>query len=46
LAEWKNFIDCVSEHKTPLVTGEDGFKVLQVIEAARKSSESGCNVRV
>lgn len=46
LAEWQNFIDCVSEHKTPFITGEDGLKVLQLIEAARKSSESGCQVNV
>ena len=38
IAEWKNFIECVIEHKTPLITGEDGLKVLQIIEAARHSS--------
>jgi predicted dehydrogenase len=41
LAEWQNFIACVTEHKTPLITGEDGFKVLQIIEAARHSATSG-----
>ncbi len=41
LAEWRNFIDCVNEHKKPLVTGEDGLKVLQIIEAARISAASG-----
>jgi predicted dehydrogenase len=46
LAEWQNFLDCVTEHKAPLITGEDGLKVLQLIEAARKSSESGCQVNV
>lgn len=46
LAEWKDFIDSVNKYKTPLVTGEDGLKVLQVIEAARKSSKSGCSVQV
>lgn len=46
LSEWHNFINCVSEHKTPLITGEDGLKVLQIIEAARKSSDSGCQVNV
>jgi predicted dehydrogenase len=46
LAEWLNFINCVSEHKTPLITGEDGLMVLQIVEAARKSSESGCQVNV
>jgi predicted dehydrogenase len=41
LAEWKNFISCVTEDKTPLVTGEDGLKVLKIIEAARHSAISG-----
>ena len=40
-AEWKNFIECVIEHKPPLITGEDGLKVLQIIEAARSSATSG-----
>ena len=46
LAEWQNFIDCVNEHKTPLITGEDGLQVLQIIEAARVSSESGDQVPI
>jgi predicted dehydrogenase len=46
LAEWKNFIDCVYEHKMPLVTGEDGLKVLEIIEAARISASSGRQVTV
>jgi predicted dehydrogenase len=41
MAEWQNFIACVTEHKTPLITGEDGLKVLQIIEAARHSATSG-----
>jgi predicted dehydrogenase len=41
LAEWQNFIACVTEHKTPLITGVDGLKVLQIIEAARDSAKSG-----
>jgi predicted dehydrogenase len=41
LAEWKNFIACITEHKTTLITGEDGLKVLQIIEAARRSAASG-----
>lgn len=47
LAEWKNFIECVVQHKQPLVTGEDGLKVLEIIEAARSSDAAGgqyCNV--
>jgi predicted dehydrogenase len=40
-AEWKNFIACVTEHQMPFITGEDGLKVLKIIEAARTSAKSG-----
>jgi predicted dehydrogenase len=40
LAEWLNFIACVTEHKIPLIAGVDGFKVMQIIEAARSSAAS------
>lgn len=46
LAEWRNFIGCVNEHQTPLITGEDGLQVLQIIEAARASAASGCQAFV
>ena len=46
LAEWKNFLDCVIENGTPLITGEDGLKVLEIIEAARSSMASGNQVSV
>jgi predicted dehydrogenase len=46
LAEWKNFIACVTEHQIPLITGEDGLKVLEIIEAARISATSGGQVPV
>ncbi len=46
LAEWQNFIASVTEHKTPLITGEDGLKVLQIIEAARISAASDGQVPV
>jgi predicted dehydrogenase len=41
LAEWLNFMDCVIHHTMPLVTGEDGLKVLKLIEAARSSDAAG-----
>lgn len=44
MAEWNNFIECVNTHKIPLITGEDGLKVLQIIEAARHSAKSGGNM--
>jgi hypothetical protein len=33
-------LSCVTKNKTPLVSGDDGLKVLQIIEAIRKSSVS------
>jgi predicted dehydrogenase len=44
IAEWGNFINSVYGDEIPLVTGEDGFKTLQIIEAAQRSSESGVQV--
>jgi predicted dehydrogenase len=46
LAEWKNFIACVERQESPLITGEDGLKVLSIIEAVRSSSASGYQVSV
>jgi predicted dehydrogenase len=46
VAEWQNFVACVTGHELPLITGEDGLKVLHIIEAARSSSDSGCQVSV
>jgi predicted dehydrogenase len=46
LAEWQNFIACVLENKIPLITGEDGLKVLEIIEMARISAASGDQVLV
>jgi predicted dehydrogenase len=40
LAEWQNFLACATENKIPLITGEDGLKVLEIIEAARISAAS------
>ncbi len=45
-AEWKNLLACVSGSRTPLITGEDGLKVLEIIEAARNSAASGNRVTV
>lgn len=40
IAELQHFIDCVIKHKKPLIAGEDGLRVLEIIEAARESSTS------
>lgn len=39
--ELKHFIDCVQHDKQPLVTGEDGRAVLEVIYAAYASAKEG-----
>lgn len=46
VAEWHNFMACVTGHESPLIKGEDGLKVLHIIEAARSSAESGRQVSV
>ena len=46
LAEWKNFMSCVTENITPMITGEDGLNVLKIIDAARISAASGGQVPV
>ncbi len=42
--ELKHFIECVLHDKTPLVTGEDGRAVLEVIYAAYASAGKGAKV--
>ena len=44
LAEWQHFLKCVNNEAIPLVNGEDGLKVLHIIEAARQASKSGSKV--
>lgn len=46
VSEWEHFLRCVNEQESPLITGEDGLKVLQIIDAARKATEVGSQVQV
>lgn len=46
LAEWRHFLACVAGQNTALISGEDGLKVLRIIEAARQASETGCRIHV
>ncbi len=39
LTQLQHFLDCVSGWDTPCVTGEDGKRVLRIIEAARISAQ-------
>lgn len=45
-AEWGNFLACAEKKSMPLVSGEDGFKVMQIIDAVRQASETGRQVSV
>jgi myo-inositol 2-dehydrogenase / D-chiro-inositol 1-dehydrogenase len=42
--EFEHFVDCVKNNKEPLVTGEDGKAVLEVIYAAYESAGTGRKV--
>jgi predicted dehydrogenase len=44
--ELKHFIECVRENKTPLVTGEDGKAVLEIIYAAYASAGTGKKIEM
>ncbi|MBP9902930.1 MAG: gfo/Idh/MocA family oxidoreductase, partial [Verrucomicrobia bacterium] len=44
--ELKHFIECVREDKQPVVTGEDGRAVLELIYAAYRSAGTGQKVRL
>jgi predicted dehydrogenase len=46
LDEWKNFFECINGNAAPLVAGEDGLRVLQIIEAVRQASVSGAQTKV
>jgi len=45
-AEWKDFIECLNTKKSPMATGRDGLKSLEVIEAALESAPTGRQVRI
>lgn len=46
LDEWQHFLSCIIEQTPASIAGEDGLAVLQIIEAARQSSDSGRQVQV
>jgi len=46
LAEWQHFLSCINEQTPASISGEDGMAVLQIVEAARQSSQSGNKVQV
>jgi predicted dehydrogenase len=46
LAQWHHLINCVQQRETPLIPGEDGLRVLEIIEAARGSANKGETVSI
>ena len=46
LAEWQDFLHCVNKNIVPAVKGEDGLRVVEIIEAARLSAPTGIQVAV
>jgi predicted dehydrogenase len=42
--EMAHFVDCVLSDRPPLVTGEDGRVVLEVVMAAYESARTGCKI--
>lgn len=45
-AEWQHLLACVSKSTVPLISGVDGLRVIEIIEAARRSATSGGRVAV
>jgi len=46
LAELQDFLNSVQRSQSPCVTGEDGMRVVEIIEAARLSADTGIQVGV
>lgn len=45
-AQWLHFLECVTGAAEPIISGNDGLKVLEIIQAARCSAESGGRVNI
>jgi myo-inositol 2-dehydrogenase/D-chiro-inositol 1-dehydrogenase len=44
--ELAHFIKCIREDREPVVTGEDGRAVLEIMMAAYRSARTGCKVKL
>ena len=44
--EWKGLVEAINTGKKPLVTGVDGLRVIEIIEAIRNASSKGGKVDV
>ncbi|MDR0318716.1 MAG: Gfo/Idh/MocA family oxidoreductase [Nitrososphaerota archaeon] len=45
-AELEHFIECATKKKTPMVTGEDGYKALEIATAAMESSAKNAVIKL
>jgi predicted dehydrogenase len=46
IAEWHNFIASINHGSQLLITGEDGIKVLQIIESAKTAAKTKSQVKI
>ena len=46
ILEWQEFIKAIQEKRSPAVTGEDGLRVVEIVEATRLSSKNGVQTTV
>jgi len=46
MEEFSHFIDCILQDREPLVTGEDGRAILQIVAAAYESEKTGRTIRI
>jgi predicted dehydrogenase len=46
ISEWKSFLESVYKKTEPTITGENGLRVLEIIEAAQKSAATGVQMIV
>ena len=44
--EWEHFLGCIINCSRPKISGIDGYKVMQIVEAIRLSSQLGTTVKV
>jgi len=44
--ECLHFIECIKEDKTPFTDGEEGLRIVKVLEAAQKSLKQACPIKV
>jgi UDP-N-acetylglucosamine 3-dehydrogenase len=45
-AELEHFVECIIEKKTPMITGQDGYKALEIASAAMESSAKNTVIKL